>query len=371
MRRAATIQLDPDALRHNLATARRIAPATRMWSVIKAEGYGHGLLWTSARLGEVSDGLAVSELEEARALRRAGYGGALLVLQGFRDRAGARVCREWCLQPVVHAEHQLDLLDVAGILLPEVWVKLNTGMNRLGFAPTEASAVRQRLQATGHGTQGLHWMTHLACADEPEHPQNQGQLEAFAAATGNQPGARSVANSAALFAGWARGAKPETGVDYWARPGIMLYGAHPASVPLEDPPEGPAADLRPVMTVRAPIVATQSLEPGSTVGYGATWSAQRPGRAGIVAMGYADGYPRHAPSGTPTLVQGHICPLIGRVSMDMLAVDLGAVPTAATGDMVTLWGDGLPVERVARAAGTISYELLTRVADRLQPGSAD
>lgn len=371
MRRAATIHLDPHALRHNLATARRIAPATRMWSVIKAEGYGHGLFWTSASLGEVSDGLAVSELEEARALRRTGYGGALLVLQGFRDRAGARACREWCLQPVLHAGHQLDFLDAAGVRLPEVWVKLNTGMNRLGFAPTDASSVRQRLQATGHGTRGLHWMTHLACADEPQHPQNEVQLEAFAVATRDQSGARSVANSAALFAGWARGAKPEAGTDYWARPGIMLYGAHPASVPLDDPPEGPAADLRPVMTVRAPIIATQPLEPGSTVGYGATWSAQRPGRAGVVAMGYADGYPRHAPSGTPTLVQGHICPLIGRVSMDMLAVDLSALPTARTGDMVTLWGRGLPVERVARAAGTISYELLTRVADRLQPGRDD
>ncbi|WP_018877087.1 alanine racemase [Thioalkalivibrio sp. ALE31] len=367
MKRAATIQLDPEALRHNLAVARRLAPGVPMWSVIKAEGYGHGLIWAAEALAAASDGLAVSQVGEARALRAAGFDGPVLVLQGPHDASDARACAEFALQPVLHDPAQLDHLDASGIRLPEVWVKLNTGMNRLGFEPRQAGEVAMRLQAAGHGQQGLHWMTHLACADTPGHPQNTHQLECFAGAVGAWPGYRSVANSAALFAGWGSGGEGAAPGDYWARPGIMLYGAHPASAPEDRPPEGPEGELRPAMTVQAPVIATQQLEPGSRVGYGATWTADRPGRAGIVAMGYADGYPRHAPSGTPVRVGDRICPLIGRVSMDMLAVDLTEVPAAQVGDQVTLWGEGLPVERVARAAGTISYELLTRVADRLQP----
>ena len=367
MKRAATLQLDPDALRHNLAVARRLAPGVSMWSVIKAEGYGHGLLWAAEALAAPSDGLAVSQVGEARALRGSGFAGPLLVLQGPHDVTETRACAEFSLQPVLHEAAQLEYLDAAAVRLPEVWLKLNTGMNRLGFDPRRAAEVATRVQAAGHGHAGLHWMTHLACADAPGHPQNKRQLECFAGAVGALPGYRSLANSAALYADWGSGGAAAAPGDYWARPGIMLYGAHPASVPEARPPEGPEGDLRPAMTVRAPIIATQSLEPGESVGYGATWTASGPGRAGIVAMGYADGYPRHAPSGTPVRVQDRICPLIGRVSMDMLAVDLSGVPEAQVGDMATLWGEGLPVERVARAAGTISYELLTRVADRLQP----
>lgn len=367
MRRAATIQLHPEALRHNLAVGRRLAPGVSMWSVIKAEGYGHGLLWAAEVLEADSDGLAVSQIGEARALRGAGFEGPLLVLQGPRDVAEMHACNEFSLQPVLHESAQLDHLDAAAIRIPEVWVKLNTGMNRLGFDPRRAAEVAVRLQAAGHGQEGLHWMTHLACADVPDHSQNTRQLARFANTVAAFPGYRSVANSASLFAGWGRGGDAAAPGDYWARPGIMLYGAHPASVPEGRPPEGPEGDLRPAMTVQAPIIAIQPLEPGESVGYGATWTATVPGRAGIVAMGYADGYPRHAPSGTPVRVKDRICPLIGRVSMDMLAVDLTGVSEAQVGDMATLWGEGLPVERVARAAGTISYELLTRVADRLQP----
>lgn len=367
MRRAASIQLHPEALRHNLSVARSLAPGVPMWAVIKAEGYGHGLLWAAEALGQASDGLAVSQFGEARALREAGFDGPLLVLQGPRDAGEVRACHEWRLEPVIHEAAQLADLDNVPVDLPTVWVKLNTGMNRLGFDPLDAEAVSRRLRAAGHGAVGLHWMTHLACADEPEHPQNARQLERFAAAISSLPGRASVANSAALFAGWGQAQGLDAQRACWGRPGIMLYGAHPASVPEDAPLEGPQAHLRPAMTVQAPIIAIQPLEPGSVVGYGATWTASRPGRAGIVAMGYADGYPRHAPSGTPVRVGDRICPLVGRVSMDMLAVDLTDCPQAGVGDLATLWGEGLPVERVARAAGTISYELLTRVADRLQP----
>ncbi|WP_018868429.1 MULTISPECIES: alanine racemase [unclassified Thioalkalivibrio] len=367
MRRAASIQLHPEALRHNLGVARELAPGVSMWSVIKAEGYGHGLLWAAEALAGTSDGLAVSQIGEARALREAGFAGPLLVLQGPHETSEVRACHELNLEPVIHEASQLEHLESVRVGLPTVWVKLNTGMNRLGFDPVEAEGVARRLRAAGHGSRGVHWMTHLACADEPEHPQNVLQLERFAAAVSPLPGHVSVANSAALFAGWGRvqGLAPDRVC--WARPGIMLYGVHPVSVPEAEPPEGPQVDLRPAMTVQAPIIAIQPLEPGSTIGYGATWTADAPARAGIVAMGYADGYPRHAPSGTPVRVRDRICPLIGRVSMDMLAVDLTDCPQAGVGDLATLWGEGLPVERVARAAGTISYELLTRVADRLQP----
>lgn len=366
MQRAASIQLDSGALRHNLEVARGLAPGVAMWPVIKAEGYGHGLEWAAQALGEVADGLAVSAVEEAEVLRRSGFDGPLLVLQGGRNAAGLRRCAELALQPAVHAPAQLEALDAAGVVLPEVWVKLNTGMNRLGFSPADADAVERRLRAAGHGVQGLHWMTHMACADDPDDPHNANQLSAFATAVAGRSGTRSLANSASLFAGWGRGAGHAADEAFRARPGIMLYGCHPASVPASAPPEGPAADLRPAMTVQAPVIAIQQPAAGDGVGYGATWTARGGERIGIVAMGYADGYPRHAPTGTPVRVRGHLCPLVGRVSMDMLAVDLSAVPQADVGDHATLWGEGLPVERVARAAGTIGYELLTRVAGRLR-----
>ncbi|WP_018946850.1 alanine racemase [Thioalkalivibrio sp. AKL17] len=367
MQRAASIQLDSGALRHNLEVARGLAPEVAMWPVIKAEGYGHGLDWAAQSLGEVADGLAVSAVEEAEVLRRSGFDGPLLVLQGGRDSAGLRRCAELALQPAVHAPAQLEALDAASVALPEVWIKLNTGMNRLGFAPAQADAVERALRAAGHGGRGLHWMTHMACADDPADDHNAAQLSAFATAVAGRSGARSLANSASLFAGWGRGVGHGADEAFRARPGIMLYGCHPASVPAETPPEGPHADLRPVMTVQAPIIGIQHPAPGDGVGYGATWTAHGGERIGIVAMGYADGYPRHAPTGTPVRVRGQLCPLVGRVSMDMLAVDLSDVPEAAVGDLATLWGEGLPVERVARAAGTIGYELLTRVAGRLRP----
>ncbi|WP_018935784.1 alanine racemase [Thioalkalivibrio sp. ALJ24] len=367
MQRAASIRLDPDALRHNLALARGLAPGVGMWPVIKAEGYGHGLEWTARTLAEDADGLAVSAVEEAEALRGAGYDGPLLVLQGPRDAAGVRRCAELALQPALHARFQLDALAQAGVVLPEVWVKFNTGMNRLGFVPGEADRVEHALRSAGHGGQGLHWMTHMACADDPADDHNAAQLAAFRSIVAGRDGARSVANSAALFAGWGRGDGHGADEAFRARPGIMLYGCHPASVPADTPPEGPDADLRPVMTVQAPVIGIQHPAPGDGVGYGATWTAHGGERIGIVAMGYADGYPRHAPTGTPVRVRGQLCPLVGRVSMDMLAVDLSGVPEAGVGDLATLWGEGLPVERVARAAGTIGYELLTRVAGRLRP----
>ncbi|AGA34892.1 Alanine racemase [Thioalkalivibrio nitratireducens DSM 14787] len=357
MKRAAVIHRSPRALRHNLALARSLAPGRHVWTVIKADAYGHGMEWAAGVLEDVADGLSVSCLEEARALRDVGIGAPILVLQGPRSAAEWRLCASHDLQPVLHEEAQLPGLEALREPLPGLWIKLDTGMHRLGFVPLKAQSLYAQLHRHPAARNGLHWMTHLACADQPEHPQNAVQLEAFSHAVAELPGKRSFANSAAVVSGLASATK----LGEWLRPGIMLYGASPL-----DGENGPERGLRPAMTVTAPLIALKSLEPGASVGYGATWTAERPTRAGVVAIGYADGYPRHAPSGTPVRVHGRECPLIGRVSMDMLEIDLTGVPEARVGDSVTLWGQGLPVARIARAAGTISYELLTRVAERLR-----
>ena len=351
MRRSA------EALRHNLARARALAPGRKVWAVIKADGYGHGMEWAAAALTGHADGFSVSCIEEALALRESGTDAPILVLQGPRTAVDWELCARHELQPVLHDEQQLSVLAGVRAELPGLWIKLDTGMHRLGFAPTRARALFGQLRDHPAARRGLHWLTHLACADQIAHPQNAEQMERFTHTVAGLPGQRSVANSALVISGGAAGLSP----DEWIRPGIMLYGPSPMEGEV-----GPDRDLRPVMTVTAPLIAVKRLEPGACVGYGATWTADRPTRAGVVAMGYADGYPRHAPTGTPVLVQGRECPVIGRVSMDMLEIDLTAVPDVGVGDTVTLWGDGLPVERIAEAAGTISYELLTRVAGRLR-----
>lgn len=357
MRRAAVIRRSAAALRHNLARVQGLAPGRKLWAVIKADGYGHGMEWAAVELAGHADGFSVSCAEEALALRESGATAPILVLQGPRTLAEWELCARHELQPVLHDEAQMRVLARFSAELPGLWIKLDTGMHRLGFAPLKAQALYQQLRNHPAARRGLHWLTHLACADQPAHPMNREQLDRFAHAVGELPGQRSVANSALVMSG---GAAAFTRAE-WIRPGIMLYGASPLEGTL-----GPERDLRPVMTVTAPLIAVKKLEPGATVGYGATWTAERATVAGVIAIGYADGYPRHAPSGTPVLVRGHECPLIGRVSMDMLAVDLTDVPEAEVGDMATLWGEGLPVERIAEAAGTISYDLLTRVAGRLR-----
>ncbi len=354
------MHLDGAALRGNLAVARRLAPGRRIWAVIKAEAYGHGMLWAARQLAATADGLSVSCLEEAVVLREAGITAPVLVLQGPRTADEWTLCAQLRVQPVLHEAAQLAGLRAFAGNLPGLWIKLDTGMHRLGFPPERAQALFEAFRSHPAARQGLHWMTHLACADRPGHPQNRTQLAAFSAALSGLPGDRSLANSAAVVSGLAAESLPEP-ADEWLRPGIMLYGPGPL-----DGVEGRLQGLKPVMTVQAPLIAIRTVEPGACIGYGATWTALRRTRLGVVAMGYADGYPRHAPSGTPVRLHGRECPLIGRVSMDMLEIDLSAVPEAVVGDPVMLWGEGLPVERIAAAAGTISYDLLTRVAGRLR-----
>ena len=351
-----TARIDCAALSHNLRVVRARTGGSRVLAVVKADAYGHGAV-RAARAFAAADGLAVARVDEALALRRAGIGGTLLVLGGFGDRESLERLAAEGVEAVVHAREQVELLRARPAGPPvRVWVKVDTGMHRLGFSPADLPAVWRELAALPGVARPLHAMSHFASADEPGGGASPGQIarfdEALASVAETPPA--SLANSAGVLA------VPAAHRD-WVRPGVMLYGASPM-------PGGRAHDhgLRPAMTLSAPLVAVKTIERGASVGYGGTWTAPETMPLGIAAIGYADGYPRHLPSGTAVLVSGRRAALAGRVSMDLIAIDLRGCPDARPGDPVTLWGDGLPVEEIAEAAGTIPYELLARVGPRVE-----
>ena len=342
--------IDLPALRHNLAVARRAAAGARVLAVVKANAYGHGLL-RAARAFAAADGFAILEIDNAVRLREAGYEHPILLLEGAFDSRELRTAAERGLACAIHDPEQASMLrDLPADARLDVFIKLNTGMNRLGIVPGALGPVMERLLSDDHvGSVTL--MTHFACADDERGVSDQWQ--AFDRATRDYRLPRSVANSATILR------YPEARCD-WVRPGIMLYGASPfADVSAE------ALGLRPAMTLASEIIAVQELAPGDAVGYGATFIASRPMRIGIVACGYADGYPRHAPTGSPILVEGVRTTTVGRVSMDMLCADVTPIPQAARGSPVILWGPGLPADDVAVAAGTVSYELFCALAARV------
>ncbi len=353
MPRPIRATIDLAALRHNQAVARRHAGAARIWSVIKANAYGHGLVRAAAALADLADGFAMLDFDEAVALREAGLHHPLLLLEGFFQSEDLPLVAEHRLTPVLHHLEQVEMLIRAALpVRVPVYVKVNTGMNRLGFSPEALPAVLAVLEsAQAVGTITL--MTHFADADSEERGIDE-QLARFREAVAGYRHPVSLCNSAALLR------FPEAHGD-WVRPGIMLYGGSPC------PQLHSAADLdlRPVMTLAAEIIAVHQLQPGDRVGYGGLFTADGPTRVGVVACGYADGYPRHAPTGTPVVVEGVRTRLLGRVSMDMLCVDLTPVPRAGIGSPVTLWGQGLPADEVAMAAGTISYQLFCALARRV------
>ena len=338
------------ALQSNLEVARRVT-SSRIMSVIKADGYGHGLLRAAGALS-ATDGYALLDIQNAVQLREAGLRQSILLLEGFFGPEDLPIIAEFNLACVIHSAEQITMLDAfPGNGAMDVWLKVNSGMNRLGFAPQQVARAMEQLRSH-RAVRDITLMTHFANADE-----TRGVVEPLAlfnnlAASYRVP--RSLANSAALLR------NPETHGD-WVRPGIMLYGASPF-------PEVPAQQLglRPVMTLSSRVIATQDLRAGDEVGYGALFRAEHAMRIGIVACGYADGYPRHAPNGTPILVDGQRSRTVGRVSMDMLQVDLSDLPQAGVGSSVVLWGEGLPIEDVARSAGTISYELMCALAARVR-----
>ena len=343
------------ALLHNYRLAKGLAPNAKAWAVIKANAYGHGQWRAVEVLRAEADGFAVLECENAIALREAGVTQPILLLEGIFGADDARAVAEFRLTSVVHCLEQLELLlaSVAGDAPLAIYLKLNTGMNRLGLSTVDLKKAREML--AGKTNVELTLMTHFAEADGDRGIDEQ--MARFDALRGDWSGPVSLANSAALLR------YPATHAD-WVRPGIMLYGSSPFA-------ERSAEDLglQAVMALESEIIGVQHLAAGDRVGYGGTFVAGRPMRIGIVACGYADGYPRHAPSGTPVAVTGRLTQTVGRVSMDMLACDLSDIPEAGIGAPVTLWGNGaagpVAADAVARAAGTIAYELFCALAPRV------
>ncbi|MCX9157091.1 alanine racemase [Niveibacterium sp. 24ML] len=352
MPRPIRVTVDPAAFRANYLRAKAAAPASRAWAVIKADAYGHGLLRCAKAAAPVADGFAMLDFAEAEALRAAGIDHPLLMLEGAFDAADTRLAGRLRLGLTVHDREQIRMLETESLDQPiEVFLKLNTGMNRLGFAPEQALALVSRLKGA-RNVANVTLMTHFARADDEAGIATQ--LARFDAACDSLNLPHSVANSAAILR------FPEAARD-WVRPGIMLYGGSPMPALASAESLG----LRPAMHFESRLIAVQSLSPGEAVGYGGRFVAERPTRVGIVACGYADGYPRHAPTGTPILVAGRRTQTLGRVSMDMLACDITDIPDAAVGAEVVLWGRGLPADEVAAAAGTISYELFCAIAKRV------
>jgi alanine racemase len=351
MTRPIQATIDLAALRHNYDVAKGLAPRTRLFAVVKANAYGHGVDRAARALAGRADGYALLEMEAAVRLRESGYGGRIALLEGLFDEHEVKEVLEHRLSVVVHHTEQAHMLRgmKAGSAI-DVMLKVNTGMNRLGLQPHEFESALAELRgnpAVGQVT----LLTHFAQAGEPRGVA--WQLDALRRLPGIEGLPHSFANSAALLR------YPETHGD-WARPGIMLYGVSPFSGET-----GPEIGLKPVMTLESRLIAVRELAPGETVGYGAVYTARDRVRIGVVACGYADGYPRHAPTGTPVRVAGKLTQTVGRVSMDMLCVDLSGVPEAGVGAPVVLWGKGNPVERVAEAAGTVGYELLCALAPRV------
>lgn len=338
------------AFGRNYAVAKRHAPRSRALAVVKANGYGHGLERVARALPQ-ADGFATLEMDSAVRLRESGFAREILLLEGFFGASEIVDIVALRLATVVHCDEQLRILETAGTPAPiDCYLKINTGMNRLGFAPEKARAALERLRNTG-SAKSITLMTHFATADGPEGVHEA--MNRFEAATHGIELPRSLANSAAILA------HPRTHADA-VRQGIALYGATPFA-------DRSAQDLGlvPAMTLRTKVIATQELAQGEAVGYGGTFRAPRAMRIGVVACGYADGYPRHAPSGTPVLVDGVRTATVGRVSMDMIMVDLTTVPGARIGSEAVMWGEGLPIDEVASSAGTVGYELMCALAPRV------
>jgi alanine racemase len=354
------------ALAHNLARARQAQPGARVWAVVKANAYGHGIERAFVGL-RAADGFALLDLAEAERVRACGWRGPVLLLEGVFEPRDLELCSRLSLWHVVHSSHQIDWLATHKTHEPHrVFLKLNSGMNRLGFKPQAYRSAWARLNALPQVDEISH-MTHFANADSQDAAVSVNQqLAAFDLAVQGLPGERSVSNSAAVL---REGAAPVH--NDWVRAGIMTYGSAPDFALHSAQDWG----LLPTMTLRSRLIATQILQPGDSVGYGSSYTAKADMRIGIVACGYADGYPRHCASGTPVLVNGVRCATAGRVSMDMLAVDISGIE-ADVGAEVTLWGQGprpaaggaasvLPIDEVAQSAATIGYELMCAVAQRV------
>lgn len=340
------------ALQHNVAVARRAASHSKLMAVIKADAYGHGLLRVAKTLSNV-DGFAVARLEEAITLRDAGITKPILVLAGFVEEGEVSEFSHYDLDAVIHSEYQIELLNSCTLSKPiSVWLKINTGMNRLGVEASSVSRINDSLLLSGKVRQPIKLMTHLACADDMASSSTEEQLQIFDASVKGLTGEQSIANSAGVL-GWQYSQR------HWVRPGIMLYGGSPFI-------DKTAAELglKPVMTLVSKVISLHTVKKGQRVGYGGSWTAAKTSLIATIGIGYGDGYPRHAITGTPVVIAGQKAHLVGRVSMDTINADVGHCRDIRVGDEVVLWGNGLPIDEIAEKSNTISYELMCGVTER-------
>lgn len=353
--RSARARIDLDALSHNLKRVRSIAPKSQVLAMVKADAYGHGLIPVSKILAPLADGLGVASVSEAVALRNAGISGRIVVMQGFKNTDEFEATCSAGLDLVIHTNQQLDQLERWGSNPTKplsIWIKIDTGMHRLGFPPEEVESAVRRLSQLPIISNQFRFLTHFACADEPDLPMTSEQIRCFNDVTQGLSGEHSLCNSAGIMT------RPDAHAD-WVRPGIMLYGASPFV-----DKSAASMGLRSVMTLEAPLLAIHQYDRDEPIGYGCTYICQRPMRVGVVAIGYGDGYPRHATNGTSVSINGQPGKIVGRVSMDMLTVDLGDIG-CFPGDMVTLWGNEPSADDVARYAETISYELFCSAGSKI------
>ncbi|WP_413741915.1 alanine racemase [Sodalis sp. RH15] len=351
--KTAIAVIDRRALRHNLQQVRRLAPHSRVVAIVKANAYGHGMPETALTLQDNADCFGVARFAEALALRSAGITKPILLLEGFFDADELPLLAELSIETAVHSPEQLLALEQANLASPvRVWMKLDTGMHRLGVSPLQGEEFYARLAACRNVLGPVNIMSHFARADEPQADATPRQLACFDNFAQGKPGMQSIAASGGILY-W-----PDSHRD-WVRPGIVLYGVSPGA--------GIGADFgfRPAMTLTSSLIAVRNHRAGEASGYGGIWVSSRDTRLGVIAFGYGDGYPRSAPNGTPVWVNGREVPLAGRVSMDMLVVDLGPDSRERVGDRVVLWGPELPVERVAAASGISAYELVTKLTSRV------
>lgn len=353
MSRPSRVVIDKTALNHNLRHIQTLAPHSKVMAVIKADAYGHGIVRVAETLSN-ADAFGVACLEEAEQLRNASITKPIVLLEGPHKAADLPLVVKLELEIVLHNEFQLAFMEEAELDKPvQVWIKVDTGMHRLGFPLEKVEDVLTRVKNCKNIKPSFRLMTHLATANEKDNSLTQQQLQSFEQVCAGFEGEKTIANSAAVIN------FPETHHE-WVRPGLMLYGVSPM-LDVHAHEHG----LKPVMTLESELISIQKLKKGEPVGYGATWRCPEDMPVGVVAAGYGDGFPRHAQSGTPVLVNDVRCALIGRASMDMLTVDLRNQPNAKIGDRVVLWGESLPVEEIARHADTIPYELLCGVHKRL------
>ncbi|MGB1262078.1 MAG: alanine racemase [Cognaticolwellia sp.] len=351
--RTATAVIDLHALSDNYRLIQALSPNSKILAVLKANGYGHGLERIAKALPD-ADAFGVARIDEALALRDAGITKPIVLLEGFFAEQDIATLAQHNLDTIVHNQQQLDAIVNAQLDTPlNVWLKIDTGMHRLGIDPEQLVDFHQALTQSKNVQQPIVLMSHLACADEENNPATAKQIALFDQLTTDLPLEKSLANSAGTLL-W-----PDSHYQ-WLRPGLLLYGVSPL------PPKQRVDGIAPVMTLQSSLIAVRNIAAGETVGYGGTWQSKVATTIGVVAIGYGDGYPRHAPNGTPVLINGRRVPLIGRVSMDMITVDLGQHSQEQVGDIATLWGKGLAVEEVAEFATTIPYELLCNITRRVQ-----